>query len=522
MFLDVVFAPAADGQEMVAVREFKPAPLLFQGPLYVEHEHVVENNNTAYEGIRMIKCGDNIPGVLLHWNTNGQMSVLVGIEQVEAQWFVGSEDDYTQSAQAVAPALLCFEHMRFDEPIQVATIGSDTDADILWVSTSTEVYAVHLSFIAAMADPATLESMPKSTIREVLSVWGADRADHVRIAGMAPWYSKGEGAVAVVYTTDGTLELSSPLRWTTGLELMWPGKLLGDGLGAEGAWSIERPKTGSRAYACAEPGKETVKLLIGMRALVNEIGSRLGGGVLGKVRDLKEVGKVVDLMEKRLDIVIGGGSGNITGIADSFKSLVVALDDWCAELREKSSTDTEAMDRMGMLAHDLEKVQVDNQRKFSKVQKSNMELQQRLQGILKKIQMSSSELSEAEAERHRRLRERRRQLRTLANRILDVERSVHMPRTSQYAPESLDSQRPLSRKSPSSRSPFARSKVVSPNPSWRGQVSPFGNRRDQGVQKLDLTRQELQKIRKTLLQHSEDIGFATELSTKLWEQLATT
>lgn len=543
MFLETVFAVSSTG-DMVATREFKPAPLLFQGPLFTEHDDLEEAQDeddvpyAKYCDLTLLHCGMDRPPVLLRTSNAGEVSVLIGLESVEAQWFLSSDnqvssatgllngsDEYAECARAVAPLLLCFEHLSFDNQAMLFPLGQRTHADVLYVLTSTAIFSVHLSFISAIADAGTLESVPTSSISQVLSVWSpqeqANGSDKSKVVlGLTPWYAKGQGPVAIVLSSDGRLHASDPFRWITELDKSWPQRLLGSELSSDSVWAIERPLTGSRAFACPEYGKEMMELLRVVRDLQGESGGRIAPGTLGTVREITSYSAVVQYLETRLEVIVGGSSS--AGIGDSLKALADVLDQWSSDLRARAGRDLTGAASLHTAIVDLERSQNALHRKLMLVEKGNLEMKERTQGMMQRIQNSSSQLSEAESERYRRLKERKRHLMALRNRLMELEsKRDSSPNPMDETSPQLPSWSMSSVRSP--RSPFTRARVVSPNVSWRGRSSPFAQRRSDWSPRgegIDLTRDELRQIRSTLLKHSEDIEFATELSDKLWKKLA--
>lgn len=543
IFLETVFAMSSTG-DMVATREFKPAPLLFQGPLFTEHDDLEEAQDeddvpyAKYCDLTLLHCGMDRPPVLLRTSNNGEVSVLIGLESVEAQWFLSSDyqaspttrllngsDEYAECARAVAPLLLCFEHLSFGDQATLFPLGQRTHADVLYALTPTAVFSVHLSFISALTDVGTLESMPTSSISQVLSIWSPQEqerssSESTLILGVAPWYAKGQGPVAIVLSSDGRLHVSDPLRWITELDKSWLPRLLGSELSADGVWATERPLTGSRAFACPEYGKEMMQLLRVVRNLQGESGGRIAPGTLGTVRDVTSYSAIVQYLEGRLEVIVGGS--NSAGIGDSLKALADVLDQWSTDLRARAARDLTGAESLHTAIVDLERLQNALHRKVMLVEKGNLEIKERIQSIMQIIQNGSSQLSDAEFERYRRLKERKRYLITLRNRLMELEKKKDSGLNPVYETSSqLPSWSTSSAKSP--KSSFTRARATSPNVLWRNRGSPFAQRRSDWSPRgegIDLTRDELRQIRGTLLKHSEDIELATELSDKLWKKLA--
>lgn len=219
-FLDHVFEPTAAG-DMVAVREFKPAPLLFQGPLFIEHDdddgnitrpaaatmgtngsHQLSTDEELRQhsnSLTVLNCGADIPPVLLRTSQSGHISVLIAIEPLEPQWFLSSQhptqaggigadghvigietasdgaaleasEEYAACAAQVAPSLLCFERIALeDTPVSIMPLGSGTNADAVFVSTPYAVYSLRLSFVAIMSDVTALERSSCSVLSRILS-----------------------------------------------------------------------------------------------------------------------------------------------------------------------------------------------------------------------------------------------------------------------------------------------------------------------------------------------------------------
>lgn len=556
-FLEHVFAPTADG-DMVAVREFKPAPLLFQGPLYTEHEdlddasHPVDaSNESSFVSLKLLRCGANRPPVLLRATRGGDVSVLIGMENVEAQWFITSDphstsseelletnEDYAECARTVAPSLLCFEHFRFDMPVKLVPVGQKTDADALYAVTRYTVFSVRLSFISALADAATLESTPRSLVSQILSVWkpglATDRPEEEHtVLGLTPFFARGEGPVALVLCSNGTLHASDPLTWMNDFEKVCPGSLLGPELDSEITWGNSRPFTGRAAFAFPDSGKEMMALLHRIQTLQGTNGGRVTAGTLGVVGNVYSQSSVLEYLKKRVEVCTGGLDG--PGIGDSCSSLNTVLGDWSVDLQTRSRRHIDEVDKLQTAMSDIERSGIILQGKCLRVEEGNIMLRERIRVLMKEIQQGSSHLSPVERERYTKLKEKKHRLASLRNRISELESASQ----ARKAPVWRDGEGVLSTPRQGFQSPYGtsitsnklqspsrsstRSKRWSASPSWRSKGSPtiqrgaeFSPTSDQ----TDLTRGEVKAIKETLEKHSKDIGDAMDLSTKLWQRLS--
>eukprot|EP00177_Eucheuma_denticulatum_P004570 GFKZ01008316.1.p1 GENE.GFKZ01008316.1~~GFKZ01008316.1.p1 ORF type:complete len:830 (+),score=82.91 GFKZ01008316.1:137-2626(+) len=540
IFLETVFAETSS-TDMIATREFKPAPLLFQGPLYTEHDDLNETDSEEqhppfkFRDLTLLHCGMERPTVLMRTAENGEVSVLIGLEKVEAQWFLSNgagsflpngtphvNEEYTECARAVAPLLLCFEHLSFGNPVMFFPLGQETDADVLYALTSTSIFSVRLSFISALCDPETLESIPKSTIAELFSIWSPEASGRElarNILGIAPWYATGQGPVAIVLSSDGTLHASDPLRWVTDFDASSPPRINDRALSSEGVWTTERPLTGPRAFAIPKYGKEMVQLLRVIRDLEGEYGGRVAIGTLGKVRDVQSYSSVVKYLDGRLESIVGGS--NSAGVADNLKALTDVLDQWSADLLQRADRDANGIQSLREALLNLERSQNSLNKKLSKVKQNDLKLKGRIQLLMRNVQASNSKLSDAESAWYKRLREKKSNLLSIGDRIGNLETSINNTVTNTHH-KPLDHSNNAISSFRSPRSAFSRSKVSATSPFGTG--SPFAKRKSQrspGEDRVDLSRHELEQIRSTLVNHSKDIGTATELSDKLWRQLAT-
>lgn len=557
-FLEHVFAPAADG-DMVAVREFKPAPLLFQGPLYTEHDDLDEDEDGGelpdackYVELTLLHCGSNRPPVLLRTTRAGEVSVLIGMEKVEAQWFLSADsfaatgdelleasEEYAECARTVAPLLLCFEHLSFGGHVKLFLLGQKTDADVLYGVTAKSVFSVRLSFISAITDVGTLESTPKSVISQILSIWKPEPAedgvdDDVVLLGLAPFFASGQGPVALVLSSDGVLHVSDPLRWMTDLENAWPRSWLGSGPGSDLTWKSERPLTGSRAFALPDSGKEVMELLHLIQTLQGTHGGRVTPGTVGKVANVKAYAPVLEYLENRLEVFTGGPDG--PGIGDSFKSLADVLHQWSTDLQARAGSQVDSSENLQTDLSDVESSEHNLRRKLLQVEGKNLALGERIRDMMKKIQQGDSELSTAEFERHSRLKEKKRRVLALKKRLPELESAIQARKRTLSQEQVGDRQSTPGRGAQSPygtpgrgrgiQSPVSasrRSKRWSASPSWRNKDSPLSQRRPEWSPQsegIDLTRKELEQIKEALEKHSTEIGNAMELSTKLWQRLS--
>lgn len=560
-FLHHVFAPAADGH-MVAVREFKPAPLLFQGPLYTEHDDLddfiddetLRPPSQAFVSLTILHCGDHTPPVLLRTAKSGDVSVLIAMEPVEAQWFISADefttsgedlleanDEYAQCARTVAPLLLCFEHLSFGGPVKLFPIGQRTDADVLYAVTNKSVFSVRLTFISALADAGTLESTPNTVVSQILSIWKPESADQGEgpddgeiLLGLAPFFARGQGPVALVLSSEGRLHVSDPLRWMTDFENAWPRSLLGTGPGSDATWKNERPLTGRGAFAFPESGKEMMELLHLIQSLQGTHGGRVAPGTLGTVSNIKTYVPVLEYLEKRVEVFTGGSEG--PGIGDSFRTLADVLHHWSVDLQNRVCSHVDGVEDLQTELADVERSENNLRRKLMQVEEGNLALVERIRKMMKQIQQGTSELGSAERERYNKLKDKRRHLAGLKRRVDELQGAVQARKTmisstqteNRLSTPARGLQSPYgtpgrTRMVPSPLSSSRRSKRWSASPSWRSRDSPLSQRRLESSPQSehpDFTPSELKQIKEALEKQSADIGEAMDKSSKLWQRLS--
>ncbi len=247
-----MFEPTHAGDEMIAVREFKPAELLFQGPLFVEQDDadamIDKFSNKAntragagehqFERLTLIQHGFGNPPVFLRSSSLGETSVLILMEAVDAQWFLGTDsyelqtegipgsEEYAQLARTVAPSLLCFEHLSFpgQEPVQLFPLTGKADCDVLFAVAGSFVYSVRLPFLSIIDSPSSLEVCPASTIAPLLDTRSiaSDRKTSIRILGLVQSFERGFGPLAVVIDSKFAISITPSLRWTVGVDHSLP------------------------------------------------------------------------------------------------------------------------------------------------------------------------------------------------------------------------------------------------------------------------------------------------------------
>lgn len=547
-FLEHVFAPTQDG-DMVATREFKPAPLLFQGPLYTDRDDLEDGEEISadipeackFRSLEILNCGVGCLPILLRSTAAGEVSVLIVMEDVEAQWFLSNDsfgstgdvlleanEEYSDCARVVGPLLLCFEHFSFGgDPVTLFPLGGKTDADVLYVTTSTSVHSVRLSFVPGFTDAATLESAPKSSTSLMLSASASgvevgDAESRKCFVGLAPWYAKGEGPVALVVSSEGAVHATDPLRWITGLEKSWPSSLLSSGLSSDVTWSAERPLTGSRAFACPEYGKEMLELLHAVHTVQGEHGGRVVPGTLGKAEEAFSATAKLHHLEKRVMAFTGGEDG--PGIGDNLKALADVLNEWSDKLLNRAAYDSNTSAELQNVLAEIERSRHTLQRKISRVMASNVTLGRRVLETVNMIQRGSSQLSVAELDRFKMLKNKKRRVVDIRNRLEELKSAVEARKKSlrnQAMPDTYASPSRRSLRSPVSGA--QRSNRWTASPSWRDRESPVAKRRTEWspqAERVDLTQKELAEIKKTLQKHSTEISAAMDVSSSLWKKLS--
>lgn len=539
-FLSQVFEPSASG-DMVAVREFKPAPLLFQGPLYVEHDDVDDESDDItcrYNSLTLLNCGQSVPPILLRTSITGQVSVLVGFECVEAQWFLSNDSfassgeasleasiEYSECARAVAPLLLCFEHLSFgNQPVTLFPLGGNTHADVIFAVSSNAVYSIRLSFISVISNSDALERTPNTTISQILTTAQAGLGQSENpILGLAASFVRGKGPVAIVVTADGNLHATAPITWIADFDISLPPRLLEAQPSTDLTWANQRPLTGSRAYTCPDAGKEVAELLKQIQDLQGKHSARVTPGTLGMAADVESYDSVLEFLENRV-IAFTGGTDE-AGIGDSLSSLASVLLQWGDELKLHASKNGQDIVTVTDILADVERSESCLTMKLKRVEQLGAVLKERMSTVLETIESENSELSPVEAERYSRLKEKKRRMIAIRSRIAEIAGAVkaHKRMGSQVpASDSYDSPLKVNR---SAASTPRRSPAISNSPSWRDPDGPLARRRPEWSPQRDsvgLSRTELQQIKIILEKHSQDIGELMELSSTLWKRLSVT
>lgn len=505
-FLDTVFARVGDGAMMVATREFKPAPVLFQGPLFTEHDDLVEGvAPPLFAHLLVLRAGQARPPVLLRVSVAGEVSVLLGLEGVEAQWYLAHDgagdapleasEEYAEAARVVAPLLLCFEHLSFGEPVVLRRVSAGAHADVLYAHTGCAVYAVRLSFLPALGDPATLESTPRSSVSQLLSGQGGPGRG-MQLHGLAPWFARGAGPVALVVGCDGGLHASDPLRWITDFDSAWPGRLLGATPVSDASWGLQRPLSGARAFAAAGCGKETVGLFRAAQGLLAQHGAVVNG-TLGKVGDGGIGKEVLEVLEERVEGFTGGKES--AGIGDTLRAIADALIGWAEELRIRVGADGRGVEELQGVLEEVERGTVKVRRRVGEMEARGIGLERRIFEVGERVRREGSGLNVAEAERLRRLREKRRRLEGLKGRIEELRAAVE-----------ANSRR--------------KGNVIGAGKKKRWSAGLAGDTRGrwgEGSEEIvDFSRKEMEEIGFVLDKHSRSIEEAIELSSKVWNNLS--
>lgn len=526
-FLDT-FEPNQD--RMICVREFKPAPLLLQGPLHVEHDDVVEDIN--YVDLTVLVCGA-APSVLLRVSERGEVSVLVSLERVEPQWFLSANVDgvgsteYAETARTVAPSVLAFEHLSFNAPISLIPLGGSPDADVLFAATKKGVFSIRLSFIAVITNADTLERTPHSTVSQMLTTSTAEGEGNM-VCGLAPSYARNAGPIGIVLTSEGGLHTTPPLRWVADFDLSLPPRLLTSPQ-SDAAWNVERPLRGSRAYACPDAGKDVSEFLHAVATLQGKHLSRVAPGTLGKVEGNEKLSSAISFLESSVDGFTGGSHG--AGIVDCLSNLASVVTQWRDELQEHAISNTEELVDIENALQQVGSSECALKHKLMRVEELASLLAERMRTVVETIRSDSSQLSPAEAERWRRLKEKKRKMASLRQRVEELSAAVKAntePRQEDRGGSLFST--PNARHLTPVRSPGFRSPSLTPRRSNRWSTSPMwkqddllSRRRSERSPRGDvppLSWKELEQIKVSLEAHSREISEAMELSSSLWKRLS--
>lgn len=551
-FLNHVFerSPAGD---MVAVREFKPAPLLFQGPLFVEHDDlnsVPKDDHNKFSSLALLNCGPGATPVLLRSTNDGQVSVLIALEKLEPQWFLSADpaisssgdmpieasEEYAACAAQVAPSLLCFEHVSFGlQPVTLVLLGGASHADVAFAVTSSAVYALRLSFISVMSNSDALERTPSSAVIQILSTSTAAQTappgnpPATRLVGLAPHYVRAQGPVAIALTADGRLHVSSPVRWVSHFDAAVPSAFLPSVSNAQKVWTAPRPSTGNRAFACMELGKEMSEILKTVQKLEERAGGRLTDGLLGRVSEISNFSSVLEELEGRVALYTGSSDG--PGIADNLGELAMVLSTFGKTLTERAQT---ARTQCADVEHAVGTVSSSEmylRRKLARVDEVNALLVERVHNLMALIESGRWEMSPAEVTRLGKLKERSRRLAFVRGRVMELSMAVKKlqargSRSVESSPGRERVNESPGRKGFPGRLGSARKSPRNTNGlSWRMDEEPLARRRPLWSQQQKMTTlqtKDMQRIRVALEKHSADIAKAMELDTTLKKRLAVT
>ncbi|PXF50074.1 Nuclear pore complex protein NUP88 [Gracilariopsis chorda] len=500
-FLDTVFEQNA--QQMIAVREFKPAPLLFQGPLHVENEVPTEKCT------QLLLLSTSSHPVLLRVSEHGRVSVLLAMERFDAQWFLSSQpmeqglllasEQYADCARSVAPALLCFEQFVFDAPVALVPVASLSYADTYFLATRSAVYSLTLSFLSLLDDELALERSPRSTLRQLFTVKTPGDSSALRISGFTSHYVRGDGPVAILHLSDGTFHTTDPLRWHTvyhDVPNLLPLNLL-----------VESHSS-SRAYACKSLAESVVHALRHVENLRGQNG-RVADGTLGTVSSLQSLASTLAFLEKRVIVLTGGDDQ--PGIGDSLGNVATLLLQWTDELSQRAKNDISKVSELQQAISEGDRSEEELQAKLKRAQEGADQLKSRVRTVFEAIERGSLQLSKAEVERLATLRQKKRRIAAFRTRTVELAAAIRK-RNERLAN--------MLREVRQKEDWFSSTSGVQ---SWRDS-SPFARRRERPAEQraLEFGSKELQQIKVALEKHSEQISDAMELSSSLWKRLSIT
>jgi hypothetical protein len=533
-FLERAFERTSSG-DMLMLRDFKPAPILFQGPLYIERDDVETCGNPAiFSSLCILDSGPGIPPILLRSARDGFVSVLVGMEAVEAQWFlsddrfgtmgddvIAANDEYSRSANIVAPAVLCMEHLVFPtrEPVMLHPVRGLNDFDVLFARAGSTVFSVRLMFVSSIGDADALRDSPVSVIAPLLSTakLGAPASRDRGLLGIAPHFGKKSGPFAIALTSDFRLEATAPLLWTTyqnyeGL----PEKLitvaessssaLSPGMDAiredDVAISFHRARTGVAA--------EVATMLKGVKTSRELQTWKIGEGSMGSVGNTKSITDLLVCLETRVAAYTGAIAGS-PGVGDQLKTLGMLLPRWADELILRGHGVLRGLSAIKAELGSRTTESQALQRKLRRVLDMNENLRARVATIREIINARQAALSPAEKIRADKLRERRKKVLLLRRRIEELSAAVGarrnddlLQRRKSEAVGSMGLNNAIGRLS------------MSPLATRRGSVGQVGMHAAEN----DVSWTRLQHIKETLAQHTSDINLATERTAALWQQFA--
>jgi hypothetical protein len=544
-FLERAFEQTSGG-DMLMLREFKPAPLLFQGPLYVERDDV---DGAAVEGavftsLTVLDGGPDVPPVLLRCSNSGHLSVLIGMEAVEGQWYISEDrfgttgdhvlaasDEYARSASIVAPSLLCLEHVEFPtrEPVALHPVRGKTDFDVLFARCGSAVYSVRLTFVSVMRDPDALRSTLGSVVAPLLTttrLGSSGRTGSSLIAGLAPLFQKELGPLAVALTGDNSLEATAPLRWLADTDdACFPDSLIagaGSDDGADGCAASAPTGRGQGGVA-----RDVADALAAVQSGRDVQTWAVGAGSVGSVRDASSISDVLTCLETRV-AAYTGADGGLAGVGDRLKSLGVLIPAWADEVSARSR----GADRgIALVRGEFEARWTESDSlavKLRRAAEMNENLRRRVNTLRQIHDARQSALSHAEVARHARLRERRRNVVAMRRKIEEISAAVRA-RAAAATDEAAST--PRLPDGNAMRSPARRNAIgsLSGSPLLSRRAScaygtGTGHSGDRGGLSRDgggLGAAQLQRVKEELVQQSASILAATERSQALWEKFAT-
>ncbi|CAN8063060.1 unnamed protein product [Agarophyton chilense] len=499
VFLDSVFEQS--GNEMVAVREFKPAPLLFQGPLHIQKDHNGE------QFTQLVRITTTKQPVLLRVSESGNVYVLVAMEQVEANWFLSSQPageglllaskEYASCAQSVAPAFLCFERIAFESAVSLTPVASH--ADTFFFATATAVYSLTFSFLSLLQDALALERCPTSTLRELFTVHNPDGSSHSSIRAIMSHYVRGDGPVAIVLLADGTFHVTDPLRWHS-LQVDLP-TLLPDRPFSESQQNL-------RAHGFRELAENVVHALRHVESLRDQFG-RVADGTLGKVSTITSFASTLPYLEKRVEVLTGNNQQ--PGIGDSLGNVASLLLEWTHAISDRSESNASDINKLKAVLADSDRSEQELRLKLNHVAERTESLKGRVKTVFEHLEMGSAQLSKLELERLAILRQKKRRLSAFRARTAELAAAIQSK-----------SQRLLFNENDASgnRSLFTNSESTR---SWRD-PAPFSGRLQskRSQKRVELGSKEMHQIKIALEKHSDQISEAMELSSSLWKRLSVT
>lgn len=542
-FLKTAFDATHSKDEMVVVREFKPAPLLFQGPFYIEHDDALDlmdeytstddtDHARKFLHLTLIQHGYDNPPVFLRSTSSGETSVLIALESVEAQWFLANgshescieaSDEYANCAKTSAPNILCFEHLSFPGqlPVQIFPLIGKADCNVMFATVGAMVYSVRFPFISIINDHVSLQDCPPSSIAPLLDVRTIESDNEEHILGLAQSFERGIGPVAIVMDKDMGLSASPPLRWTVGVDHNLLSSVIERTPTAELSWNLERPFTGNRAYAC-QTGREVIEAMKDLRLLDERQGWNVSEGTLTTLSNAKSVTAVLSYLETR--IAAYTGSELQSGVGDAVKSSAALIDDWVVELEKKSRANSRCTNvvqdefHAGSISSNMLK------RKLDRAAEMNENLRDRIE-VLREIVESGVGLSAAERERQIRLKEKKRRIFTLRKRLAELEAAV---KAIKKRGEETRSRRGLSTMTPGRIASTGSNGWSKGNPAWRSSGSPWRTSSSERAhddwrasdQPISLAHEDLKKIKDGLEIHGAEITNCQEAGKALWDKLS--